>query len=49
MVPQCTLERYLSLTELENDSEKLLTTQRVEGDWFLILATNLEAWSEPSE
>lgn len=24
--------RYLSLTDLENESEKLLTTERVEGD-----------------
>lgn len=39
--------RYLSLTDLENESEKLLTTQRVEGDWFLISATTLKAWSEP--
>lgn len=41
--------RYLSLTNLQNDSEKLLTTETAEGDWFLVFATYLEAWSEPSE
>lgn len=34
--------RCLSFTDLESDSEKLLTTERVEGGWILILATNLE-------